>query len=56
MRRNESIGLDCDLRITARDPESGEETVLVDTEAGISPDDAEIEIVKKGENNDAQGN
>lgn len=57
MGMNESLEPDAELRVTARNPETGEEEVLVDTEEGIAPEDAEIELVTEEEiNNDAESN
>lgn len=57
MRANENLEPTADLRVTARNPETGEEEVLIDTEEGIVPEDAEIELVTEEEiNNDAESN
>lgn len=53
MEANENLGIETDLKITARNPETGEEEVIVDTEEGIEPEDADIDIeVIKEEPND----
>jgi len=51
MEANEQLGIDADLKVTARNPETGEEEVIVDTENGIMPEDAEIEITAEEETN-----
>jgi len=56
MEANEQLGIDTDLKVTARNPETGEEEVIVDTEEGIMPEDAEIEVIKEEINNDDQSN
>jgi hypothetical protein len=54
MEANEQLGIDADLKVTARNPETGEEEVIVDTEEGIMPEDAEIEVIKEETNNDGK--
>jgi len=54
METSDELGINADLKITARNPETGEEEVVVDTEEGIGPSDAGIEIME--EPSDAQGN
>lgn len=49
MEVNESLGIEADLRVTARNPETGEEEVVVDTEEGIGLDEAEIEVASEEE-------
>lgn len=44
MEANEKLGIDTDLKVTARNPETGEEEVIIDTEEGIEPEDADIDI------------
>jgi hypothetical protein len=58
MEANEQLGIDADLKVTARNPETGEEEVIVDTEEGIEPEDADIdiEVIKEQTNNDDQRN
>ena len=58
MEVNEQLGIDADLKITARNPETGEEEVIVDTEEGIEPEDADIgiEVTEEETNNDDQRN
>jgi hypothetical protein len=54
MEANEQLGIDADLKVTARNPETGEEEVIVDTEEGIMPEDADIEVIKEETNNDGK--
>ena len=54
MEANEQLGIDADLKVTARNPETGEEEIIADTEEGIMPEDAEIEVIKEETNNDAE--
>lgn len=37
MEATEKLGIDTELRVTARNPETDEEEVLIDTEEGIEP-------------------
>ena len=54
MEANEQLGIDANLKVTARNPETGEEEVVIDTEEGIVPEDAEIEVIKEETNNDGK--
>ena len=56
MEANEQLGIDTDLKVTARNPETGEEEVIIDTKQGIEPEGAEIGVIKEGINNDDQSN
>jgi hypothetical protein len=56
MEANEQLGIDTELKVTARNPETGEEEVIIDTEEGIEPEAAEIEVIKEEINNDDQSN
>lgn len=50
MEVTENLEPDAELRIVARNPDTGEERVLIDTEAGIDPPEGfDVEVIPESE-------
>jgi len=56
MEANEELGINADLKVTARNPETGEEEVIIDTEEDVEPEDAEFDIEVKEEEPEHESN